>query len=248
MSDYDGENDIRLGKSDESNNSLYVTFKAFRESECSTTMFAFSCLYFTVLSFGGLMTVYVRSMGFSDSVLGISRGLSAVTGFLGASIFPFFLKCFDIYTTGLIAIVYLTLLVNMAASSFMVFPKDICVWVLIIVVIMSRIGLWMFDLCVRQIAQETVKSNVRGRVNSLWKSMCSFFEMSSYGAALIFNRPKDFPILTTLSAIMVTTCMVLYVMEFRKLSSNSRYKNDGSDEEQSALVEETSGGSYKSTN
>lgn len=38
----------------------------------------------------------------------------------------------------------------------------------------------MFDLGVRQIAQETIPEYCRGKVNGQWKSMTSFFEMAAY--------------------------------------------------------------------
>jgi hypothetical protein len=42
----------------------------------------------------------------------------------------------------------------------------------------------MFDLGVRQIAQETIPEHSRGIVNGQWKSMTAFFEMASYLIAL----------------------------------------------------------------
>jgi hypothetical protein len=38
----------------------------------------------------------------------------------------------------------------------------------------------MFDLGVRQIAQETIPEYCRGKVNGQWKSMTSAFEMISF--------------------------------------------------------------------
>jgi len=52
--------------------------------------------------------------------------------------------------------------------------------------------LWLFDLCVRQIAQETIPEAVRGKVNGQWRSMIAFFEMSAYViAAYIPGRCVD---------------------------------------------------------
>ena len=38
----------------------------------------------------------------------------------------------------------------------------------------------MFDLGVRQIAQEKIPEYCRGKVNGQWKSIISFFEMTVY--------------------------------------------------------------------
>jgi len=42
----------------------------------------------------------------------------------------------------------------------------------------------MFDLGVRQIAQETIPEHSRGVINGQWKSLTAFFEMASYVIAL----------------------------------------------------------------
>jgi hypothetical protein len=48
----------------------------------------------------------------------------------------------------------------------------------------------MFDLGVRQIAQETIPEHCRGKVNGQWKSMISSFEMISYLVAAILSGEK----------------------------------------------------------
>lgn len=45
----------------------------------------------------------------------------------------------------------------------------------------------MFDLGVRQIAQETIPEFCRGKVNGQWRSMTAFFEMASYVLALFVH-------------------------------------------------------------
>lgn len=53
--------------------------------------------------------------------------------------------------------------------------------------LLSRTGLWMFDLGARQIAQETIPEASRGKVNGQWRSMTAFFEMGGYLLALMFS-------------------------------------------------------------
>lgn len=45
----------------------------------------------------------------------------------------------------------------------------------------------MFDLGVRQIAQETIPEHCRGKVNGQWKSMTSAFEMVSFVIAFFIS-------------------------------------------------------------
>lgn len=60
----------------------------FIHSGCAGMMVAYAMLYMTVLSFGSLMTVYTRYCGVSDARIGLFRGLAALSGYLGAVIFP----------------------------------------------------------------------------------------------------------------------------------------------------------------
>jgi hypothetical protein len=68
----------------------------------------------------------------------------------------------------------------------------------------------MFDLTTRQIAQVTIKETTRGRVNGQWKSMISFFDMFGYFLAVLFSRPDQFWVLTTISACMVGSAAIAY--------------------------------------
>lgn len=89
----------------------------FMSSGCAGTMIAYSFLYLTVLSFGSLMTVYLRTAGIADKWIGISRGLASLTGFAGAFLFPFFMRRFGLWMTSQVAISYQSFLVSIAALS-----------------------------------------------------------------------------------------------------------------------------------
>jgi hypothetical protein len=63
----------------------------------------------------------------------------------------------------------------------------------------------MFDLGVRQIAQETIPEHCRGKVNGQWKSMISSFEMVSYVVAAILSGE-----LFLLSFAMFCHCVLFF--------------------------------------
>eukprot|EP01035_Chromulina_nebulosa_P022323 gene22323-28909_t len=139
------------------------------------------------------MTVYIRTVGISDDWIGVCRGLASITGFIGASIYPFLVKQFGIYRTGFIALLYQTILVAIAAISFILTSNRLInTLVLIVSVLLSRAGLWGFDLSARQIAQETIPESLRNEINGIWKSSTAFFDMTVYILVIIFPNPKDF--------------------------------------------------------
>ena len=59
--------------------------------------------------------------------------------------------------------------------------------VMIVAVLCSRAGLWLFDLCARQISQETIDEDSRGVINGQWESLRSFFNFTSFGLACLFS-------------------------------------------------------------
>jgi iron-regulated transporter 1 len=167
----------------------------FRNSGCANAMMSYAFLFFTVLSFGSLMTVYLRSAGVGDGWIGVARGASAFTGLLGAVIFPFACSKFGLFTTASIAIIFQDVLVVAAAASFFLCPIHVSVIILIFAVLFSRTGLWMFDLGVRQIAQETIPEYCRGKVNGQWRTMTAFFEMTIFCLALLIPGNISHPLL-----------------------------------------------------
>ena len=44
----------------------------------------------------------------------------------------------------------------------------------------------MFDIVIRQITQESIPEDIRNKINGMWKSLISFFSMSSYVIAIIY--------------------------------------------------------------
>jgi iron-regulated transporter 1 len=182
----------------------------FSLSGCAGTMYAYSFLYFTVLSFGSLMTVYLRWAGLSDYWIGLARGCNALMGFFGAWVFPSFNARFGLWKTGQIAITYQVSLVVLAAASFAFADRSHAVVVVVLCTLFSRCGLWMFDLAARQICQETIPEAVRGKVNGQWRSIIAFFDMMAYVMATIFPDPRQFYILTTISACMVVSALITF--------------------------------------
>ena len=78
--------------------------------------------------------------------------------------------------------------------------------------LLSRAGLWMFDLAATQIAQETIREHSRGVVNGQWRSVIAFFDMLTYVVAVIASSPERFWFLSLLSAISVGVAATLYTL------------------------------------
>lgn len=111
--------------------SVSSVFSDFYYSGCVGMMVSYSFLYLTVLSFGSLMTVYTRYCGVTDDMVGLFRGLSALSGYLGALLFPWASDALGLYNAAQVAIVYQFVLVAVAASSFFWAEVGVSVYVVI---------------------------------------------------------------------------------------------------------------------
>ena len=81
----------------------------------------------------------------------------------------------------------------------------------------ARFGLWIFDLSVQQLVQETVAEETRGVVGGVMNAMNSIMDMLQYVMVIAAPRPEHFTILTLISVAMVTLGAVLYAVYLRKV-------------------------------
>ena len=68
----------------------------------------------------------------------------------------------------------------------------------------------MFDLVARQIAQEGIEEIYRGAINGKWRSLIAFFDLSTFVVAMLFPRPEQFWVLTSVSCLMVLVAAITY--------------------------------------
>ena len=159
-------------------------------------------------------------------MIGTSRGIAAIVEIVGASyLYPYFTYRVGVHKAGTLAIWYQCGFVAIAAFSFSFASLDLIdsAKILIVAVLLSRAGLWMFDRCATQIGQETIKEEVRGVVNSQWTALYSAFEMLVYIIAMVYYDPSYFYILTSISFIMVLSAAIVYTATSTSISPNTLY-------------------------
>lgn len=84
-------------------------------------------------------------------------------------------------------------------------------------VIGARFGLWIFDLSLQQLVQETVAEEYRGVVGGVMNAMNSIMDMLHYVMVIVAPRPEHFTILTLISVGMVTLGALLYAIYLRRV-------------------------------
>lgn len=157
--------------------------------------FALAVIYFTVLDFGALMTAYLKLRGLDAAYLGAARGVGAIFGVVASVTFPLFRRCMQLKPSALAAI-WIQLVCISPSLAVLVWPFHdtanravIASWLLIAGVITSRFGLWLFDLSVSQIMQETVPEHERGVVGGVQVRSLPIHQLAASLPSALPRRP-----------------------------------------------------------
>ncbi len=130
----------------------------FRHRDILPSM-ALSLLYLTVLSFAGQMVTYLLSVGYNSTQIGIIRTVSVAVEVSATWLGPILMKRIGVIRAGLWSISWQIFCIAMAVALFLVVRQPfIAASGLIAGVVGSRLGLWVFDLCVQTVVQEVCGS------------------------------------------------------------------------------------------
>jgi iron-regulated transporter 1 len=144
--------------------SFYVHHEVFLPS------IALSLLYFTVLSFSGQMVTYLVAVGYSSAQIGLIRTLSVLFEMSATWIAPFVASKIGPIRAGLWFINWQITWILGSVILFLHVPSSVlAASCLTGGVILSRVGLWGFDLCAQIIIQK-VRELFPGLPPSLSKS------------------------------------------------------------------------------
>ncbi|KAH8179424.1 ferroportin1 (FPN1) domain-containing protein [Sarocladium implicatum] len=200
---------VRYARSSISDHAFYLRHPTLLPS------FALALLSLTVLSFGGQMTTYLLSPrgGFTSTSIGITRTVSVAFEILATWAAPWLMSRIGPVRAGLWMSSWQ---IGMLAMGVMVFWKNDGTWAfgsalgLVGGTVLSRLGLFGFDLCMQVIVQEEVEPEHRGRFSTVEAVWQNAFELLSFSSTIIFHRPSDFRWPVLISLIAVAGANVLY--------------------------------------
>ncbi|KAI7873319.1 hypothetical protein K492DRAFT_139060, partial [Lichtheimia hyalospora FSU 10163] len=81
-----------------------ITFIEYIKHKIFLASLSLSMLYLTVLSFGGIMTSYLKLIGYSDFTLGILRAIAGIAGISATYLMPYISSKIGVVRTGLWAL------------------------------------------------------------------------------------------------------------------------------------------------
>ncbi|XP_060174474.1 solute carrier family 40 member 2 [Lycium barbarum] len=185
-------------------------WKAYLQQDVVLPGLALALLFFSVLSFGTLMTATLEWEGIPAYVIGIARGVSATIGIAATFLYPVLESHISTLRTGLWSIWSQWTCLLICAASIWVHKKFLSAFMLMVGVAASRLGLWMFDLSVIQQMQDHVPESDRCVVGGVQNSLQSVLELMTYLSGIIISDPQDFWKLILLSFLLVTLASTLY--------------------------------------
>lgn len=138
------------------NMELYFKHRAFLPS------FACALLYLTVLSFSGQMVTYLLSTGYTSTQVAVARTISVGVEVLATWAGPWLMEKIGPIRAGLWFASWQSGCLLVGVSVMWAFADDSMVSASGLVggTILSRLGLWGFDLCTQILVQEVSSSHV----------------------------------------------------------------------------------------
>lgn len=188
-----------------------ITFIEYIKHKIFLASLSLSMLYLTVLSFGGIMTSYLKLIGYSDFTLGILRAVAGISGISATYLMPYISSKIGIVRTGLWALwlEFFTLI-----PVILSFKLNISDWINFIMMFggmsLSRIGLWMFDLSETIILQNQVDSKKIGSISGWQHSLCNFFDLLQFILTMIISDPNNFFIPSFILLLAVLSSSIIY--------------------------------------
>lgn len=170
--------------------------------------------YLNALTFGSLMTAFLLSGGMKLEAVGLWRGIASAVGLVGTLVCQYQLSVvsqglwsiwYQLFciTTSFFAIVLLGLFSSVSGS---------LVLILIGGVVLSRIGLWVFDIAVTQLMQQHIPESYRGSVGGTQQALNSTCELIAFGLGVLWPDPRDFVWLVAIGYVAVVVAALLYTV------------------------------------
>ncbi len=156
------------------------------------------------------MTAYLVWLHVSYNTIGILRGISSLIGLFGTLVYGVLSRSKGLALTGLGSLMFQFGFLGLCYISLYVKTLYWSLWLLVVGVCCSRIGLWAFDLTITQYMQQEIPENIRGVIGGVQKSLNGFFDLATYALGLIYSDPKDFHVLVSIGYCSVGIALVTY--------------------------------------
>lgn len=178
--------------------------------------FALSMLYLTVLSFSGQMITFLLALQvpkIPPGAIGLMRTASTLSELSSTWIAPIIMSRIGPVRAGIWFLSWQV--ISLSPAVFLLWTGFVGLGraslpFFIIAVILSRLGLWSFDLCAQLIIQESTLPSQRGSFSSVEAALQNFFELCAFAMTIMFPRPQQFCYPALVSLLAVSCSAILF--------------------------------------
>nr|XP_007134620.1 hypothetical protein PHAVU_010G062200g [Phaseolus vulgaris]ESW06614.1 hypothetical protein PHAVU_010G062200g [Phaseolus vulgaris] len=167
-----------------------AAWKVYLKQEVALPGLALALLFFTVLSFGTLMTANLEWEGIPAYVIGIARGISAAIGIAATVAYPVLQSQISTIRTGLWSVWSQWTCLLPCIAAIWIQSGCLSSYILMGSVAISRLGLWMFDLSLLQQMQDLVPESDRLIVGGVQNSLQSLMDLLAYVMGIVISDPR----------------------------------------------------------
>ncbi|KAI0720075.1 Ferroporti-1 [Cerioporus squamosus] len=201
-----------------------LDWREFAQYPIFLSSLAISWLYLTVLSFDGTMLSYLKAHAYSDPFLAGMRGLNVVAGLAGTLAMPFLEKKLGLVRAGnwsiwseVVCLLPVLIVLYVGAPSDGTRAPAWNAALLFGGMMLSRIGLWAFDLCQLKELQLALATHPRrNSLTALQYSMQNVADMLKYVLTMALSKPSQFKYAALASFISVVAGASTYLMYVKK--------------------------------
>jgi iron-regulated transporter 1 len=195
-----------------------LNLKAYTNSTAFLPSFSLSLLYLTVLSFSGQMTTYLLTFPtLTAPVIGTIRTIATIFELASTWLAPYLISRIGPTRAGIWCLSFQIACLSAGVSTFL-YPTNSSlprIYLLVASVILSRIGLYGFDLVAQLIIQGSVPAHQRASFSTTEASVQNLFELLTFLTTIVFPRPEQFRIPACVSFAAVCMAGALYAMYVR---------------------------------
>ncbi|PRP81951.1 hypothetical protein PROFUN_10523 [Planoprotostelium fungivorum] len=203
--------------------SLYQGWKTYSKQLVLGSSISYILLFMNGATPGSLTNSYLRFRGVDVLAIGIFQGIGAVVGLGATFATPSSIRRFGLAKTALAGIWLQHLLVLIAILSF--WAQSLCregqsvcldatIYSFQLFIVLSRLGLWSFDICHVQIMQEGVDKENIGVVSGVEYSLTNLAFTVILAAGTVFNEPSTYIYVLGISYAAILTAGIVHTLWF----------------------------------
>jgi solute carrier family 40 (iron-regulated transporter), member 1 len=189
--------------------SVFDSWRRYRQHPVFLASVAYSFLYMSVINFGGQMTSYLKIIGLNDAYLAGGRGIAALSGVAATYMYKPSVAKYGIFKTAFVSTWAQLICIVPCVVAFM-FHEHLRVWIICGGIILSRCGLWGFDMAEQQIMQERVDKHESGAIGGTESALVNVMTLLAFVLSLVFYKPRQFFYPVAISASFVVCAALTY--------------------------------------